>query len=163
MPYNFLVALYNGLISGDGHRKVQHNGNTTDYFSTHFIEATNQFQELCHKIGYSCIVKKHEYERTSLCDRKSYIYKCYVRKCDYGIVTSKEVIEYSGNVYDVTTDTGYFIVRRNGKVSVSGNCDLNPDYAPYGNWNWGFALVDVEKNGNFTVENHRILPSGAVV
>lgn len=47
--------------------------------------------------------------------------------------------------------------------SVGCVCDLSPDYAPYGNWNWGFALVDVEKNGNFTVENHRILPSGAVV
>lgn len=31
------------------------------------------------------------------------------------------------------------------------------------NWNWGFALVNVEKNGDFEVENRRILPSGKVV
>jgi len=39
--------------------------------------------------------------------------------------------------------------------------DLSPDWNPYGNdWNWGCALIDVEKNGDFNVENKRILPSG---
>ena len=43
-------------------------------------------------------------------------------------------------------------------------CDLSPDYNPYGsNWNWGFALINVEKNGDFEVVNRRILPSGKVV
>lgn len=43
-------------------------------------------------------------------------------------------------------------------------CDLSPDYHAYGNnWNWGFALVNVEKDGNFEVENKRILPNGKVV
>jgi hypothetical protein len=39
-------------------------------------------------------------------------------------------------------------------------CDLSPDFSPYGNrWNWGFALVDIDKNGSFEVYNKRILPS----
>jgi hypothetical protein len=43
-------------------------------------------------------------------------------------------------------------------------CNLSPDYATYGNkWNWGFALVNVEKDGNFEVLNKRILPNGKVV
>jgi predicted phosphodiesterase len=43
-------------------------------------------------------------------------------------------------------------------------CDLNPDYNPYGtDWNWGFALINVEKNGNFEVINRRILKNGKVV
>lgn len=43
-------------------------------------------------------------------------------------------------------------------------CDLSPDYDPFCNsWNWGFALINIEKNGDFQVENRRILPSGAVV
>lgn len=42
-------------------------------------------------------------------------------------------------------------------------CDLNPEYNPYGNnWNWGFALVHVEKDGMFEVENRRILPNGTI-
>jgi len=48
--------------------------------------------------------------------------------------------------------------------SVGCLCDLSPDYNPFGNdWNWGFALVNVEKNGDFSVENRRILPNGKVV
>jgi len=43
-------------------------------------------------------------------------------------------------------------------------CDLNPDYNPFGSdWNWGFAVIDVEKNGNFEVINRRILKNGKVV
>jgi len=43
-------------------------------------------------------------------------------------------------------------------------CDLEPEYNPFCNdWNWGFALINVEKNGDFEVVNRRILPSGQVV
>lgn len=43
-------------------------------------------------------------------------------------------------------------------------CDLSPDYNPYtNNWNWGFAIVNVEKDGNFEVQNKRMLSSGKVV
>lgn len=47
--------------------------------------------------------------------------------------------------------------------SVGCLCDLSPDYNPYGDWNWGFCMIDVQKNGNFVVTNKRILPSGEVV
>jgi hypothetical protein len=49
--------------------------------------------------------------------------------------------------------------------SVGCLCNLNPEYSPFGNWNWGFALVDVYKEGDtggFEVENRRILPSGRI-
>jgi hypothetical protein len=47
--------------------------------------------------------------------------------------------------------------------SVGCLCDLQPDYNVYGNdWNWGFAIVNVEKDGSFEVDNRRILPSGKV-
>jgi len=43
-------------------------------------------------------------------------------------------------------------------------CNLHPDYNPYGNdWGWGFAFVNIEKNGEFEVINRRILSSGKVV
>lgn len=48
--------------------------------------------------------------------------------------------------------------------SVGCLCDLSPDYYTFGNnWNWGFAVVNVEKNGSFEVVNRRVLPSGKVV
>lgn len=43
-------------------------------------------------------------------------------------------------------------------------CDLSPDYNPFCNdWNWGFAFINIEKNGAFEVVNKRILPNGKVV
>lgn len=45
--------------------------------------------------------------------------------------------------------------------SVGCLCDLHPEYSPMGNdWNWGAAIVHVDKSGSFEVENKRILPSG---
>lgn len=42
-------------------------------------------------------------------------------------------------------------------------CDLSPDYARFGNnWNWGFALINVEAGGDFEVFNKKILPDGRV-
>ena len=43
-------------------------------------------------------------------------------------------------------------------------CNLTPDYNPMGNaWCWGFATIEVGKNGDFEVINKRILPNGKVV
>jgi predicted phosphodiesterase len=42
-------------------------------------------------------------------------------------------------------------------------CDLHPDWNPFSDWNWGFALINIEPNGFFEVENRRILPNGKVV
>jgi len=41
-------------------------------------------------------------------------------------------------------------------------CDLHPDYNSVNDWNWGTALINIEKNGQFEVINKRILPNGAV-
>lgn len=45
--------------------------------------------------------------------------------------------------------------------SVGCLCNLSPEYSPMGNdWNWGAAIVHIDKKGGFDVENKRILPSG---
>jgi hypothetical protein len=39
--------------------------------------------------------------------------------------------------------------------------NLHPDFRPYGNnWNHGFAVIDLEKDGSFYVRNYRILNNG---
>lgn len=45
--------------------------------------------------------------------------------------------------------------------SVGCLCNLSPDYNPYGNdWNWGAAIINIDNDKGFEVENRRILPSG---
>lgn len=41
--------------------------------------------------------------------------------------------------------------------SVGCLCELHPEYLPINKWNWGFAIVDLHKNGkDFNVTNKRI-------
>ena len=48
--------------------------------------------------------------------------------------------------------------------SVGCLCDLSPDYHAFGNnWNWGVSIVETQANGDFQVDNRRILPNGSVV
>ena len=42
------------------------------------------------------------------------------------------------------------------------NSDMNPDYAIINNWNHGFAVIEYEDNGDFTVFNKKII-NGKVV
>lgn len=59
-----------------------------------------------------------------------------------------------------TTQTYYqnslnFEVR--GAFSVGCLGELSPEYRPFTNWNYGFAIVNLDDNGNFYVENRIIL------
>ena len=41
--------------------------------------------------------------------------------------------------------------------SVGCACDLHPSYAPLNEWNNGYAMVDLEKDGSFSVRNVRVI------
>lgn len=48
--------------------------------------------------------------------------------------------------------------------SVGCMCDLEPDYCAVGNrWNWGCAILNHEKRGNWEFINRRILENGKLV
>jgi predicted phosphodiesterase len=42
-----------------------------------------------------------------------------------------------------------------GGWGVGCLCELQPDYLLYNRWNLGFAYIEVENNGNFSVENKK--------
>lgn len=52
-----------------------------------------------------------------------------------------------------------------GKVvttfSVGCACDMHPEYLPLNNWNQGFAFIEVEKNGDFNVDNLKVISGKA--
>ena len=41
-------------------------------------------------------------------------------------------------------------------------CDMSPDYSPYNNWCHGFAIVELDDSGHYTVHNHYISKDGIV-
>lgn len=46
--------------------------------------------------------------------------------------------------------------------SIACLCGLSPEYARVNRWNWGFAAVEVYKDGSFDVQNMRIEKNGKV-
>lgn len=47
-----------------------------------------------------------------------------------------------------------------GAWSVGCACGLSPLYMPINNWNNGFAFIEMESNGDFEVENKKIINGG---
>lgn len=41
--------------------------------------------------------------------------------------------------------------------STGALCDLHPEYRPLNSWNHGFAWVEIGKDGEFHVENHKVI------
>jgi len=44
-----------------------------------------------------------------------------------------------------------------GAWTIGCLCDLSPAFAPINKWNWGLAKVEVDSNGDFSVENRKII------
>ena len=44
-----------------------------------------------------------------------------------------------------------------GAWVLGGLCDLSPDYLPSNNWNHGFAIVRFDSDGDFAIENKKII------
>jgi len=44
-----------------------------------------------------------------------------------------------------------------GTWSVGCLCELNPNYLPFNEWNLGFARIEIERSGDFFVENMSII------
>lgn len=51
---------------------------------------------------------------------------------------------------------------KHGAWSQGCACQLNPRYAPLNKWNHGFAMIQLEKGGNFSVDNMRVIDGKAV-
>lgn len=148
---NVLEAAFETLMSGDGSCK----GNGSGYYATTSMELADDFQELCHKTGRACAIKKRTADTNFKKDSEIYI--CGIRNFPNGElfnVTTPDRnhdVDYDGMVYDVTTTTGYFMVRRNGVVCVSGNCKLQPLWQ-HGNptdWTQGYGVQLVTHTETF--------------
>lgn len=110
-----LVALYNGLMEGDGTGQ----GKKWRYFYAGLNEGlADDFHELCTLIGVRAIKRKvpqNQQWRISISGQKEYWIQDYPNK-----------IYYKGIVWDVTVPSGAFVARRNGQVWITGNCPQRP-------------------------------------
>jgi D-alanyl-D-alanine carboxypeptidase len=164
-----LEKLYIALIDGDGSYY-----NTHETYYTASKKLADSFAELCLRLGYSCTIRNRFMAAGSrimphgtLLKKDSNTYEIVTRRgkeqeLRNGDGQSRIIKEqYSGVVYCVTTESGAVIVKRNGKISVAGNCDfclivkdtgiswdIHGDFNKDGVADW-LQVVDVFKNAGW--------------
>jgi len=111
--YGNLAILFNALMRGDG-TKSRNTYNTT---SAGLME---DFCELCCKIGYATTVTTRKSHNANEKD----LYRIYISKNHLDGIESKYTTTYTGTVWCVTVPSGFAVIRRNGKISISGNCEF---------------------------------------
>lgn len=112
-----LNILYKALMDGDGcwSRKT---------FSTDDYSLAMDFSELCKLIGKSCFVKKGNMKYTYKGVTKyKEIFYCYVAISRRVYPRDTKIVPYEGKIWCVNVNNGYIVIRRNGIVSITGNCD----------------------------------------
>lgn len=132
-PHKLLQILFDSMILGDG-----------STYSTHFAYFTvnkklaDDFSELSIKLGRSCIINKRDPRYGQILPQGTPLktfnnqYTVYSRTGKFqdlrnGDGSKKNInkIYYNGMVYCVETNAGAVVVRRNNRVSICGNCDIN--------------------------------------
>lgn len=101
-------------------------GSITDenryYYSSTVEENVDFYQSVAILAGYATN-KTVQVDNRS--DNYSDVYRLFIRKDVSSFTTGsvkKEIINYEGKVYCVTVPSGNILIRKNGKVSVVGNC-----------------------------------------
>lgn len=100
-------------------------------YCTKSEQCANVIQSLAVITGYRSKMRKavkYDIKHSDI-----YVVSMVKTRACWGEQTS--IISYSGNVYCLETNTGFFIVRRNGKVSITGNSTV-PDLINRGIIKW---------------------------
>lgn len=104
-------------------------GDFTGYSGTRFFSQKQQDADVISAIaaitGYSAIVRTDSRpQRPNYQDQ----YIVNLKPADWRILAEKPSSQnYEGKVYCLTVPDGFFVVRRNGKVTIAGNCEGEKD------------------------------------
>jgi len=109
-----LKILYNALMLGDG-------SSDGKYFSSTSKELADDVQIISHLIGNSSSQSIH-YKEGSRGKRKT-AYRVTMSNLIEPSIRKKSIrkIDYRGKVFCFSTETGFFVTRRNGKIAIQGN------------------------------------------
>jgi len=125
LPLEQLVILYNELLKGDGSHRYYYTRVSREirerwgYFASKQVMLTDQFQELCVKIGVRTLVKP-----------SGSVYITNVSPTTFYRVQKRNILreEYSGIIWCVTVNNGNFVARQNGSTFITGNCYYPPNW-----------------------------------
>lgn len=130
--YEWAVDFLDEIKYWDGN--ITSNGKTR-YISTN-KSCIDKVVALGHLVGHRCHVTvtppRYDALMPSGClSNTKECYQVHITNRQYvtGNSIMKSIIDYSGKVYCLTVPTGYFIVRHNNAVSITGNCLHSATYS----------------------------------
>lgn len=113
-------VIFDELPHWDGY----HAGPNSIQYSTVNKQNADILQGLAHMSGRCAVMKKKHHSNPKWQD--NYILDIWMEPTNAHEIKVKPVItNFSGTVYCASTPTGYFLVRRNGRVWVTGNSGRN--------------------------------------
>lgn len=109
--------LFDELPNWDGSKPAK---NSIQYTTT-IKQNADIIQALAHMSGRTCSMKiKHREDHPEWAD--AYVLNIWLTPGNHHVLHQKPVItDFEGIVYCAVTQTGYFLVRRNGRVWITGN------------------------------------------
>lgn len=124
-----LEIFYNILIKGDGWRAEKMRG--WEMFCSKNKESIDTFQFLATLLGKRCVVK-NRIAPIGNGPRKGQLYSMWYAyipqiKKDH-LIKRSEIVPYKGKIWCLSTQLGNFLIRRNGKVHITGNSNPLSDY-----------------------------------
>ena len=116
---NNLQCLIDELIWWDG-CSVKEYLHKREYFCSKHFQNVDILKTICHLVNKQGTIGKPD----------SGVYKMGINRRTKSRVLNKEIVDFSGKVYCPTVSTKYFLIRRNGKISIShnsGNYGVTPN------------------------------------
>jgi len=132
LDHSLLQSLFDGLIIGDG--SIDGNGRMV-YYTTSKRLADN-IQEIGLKLGMYSVVREYDYQKGTLFYKLGFSQQINKERSLSFVESDLVPLHYDGRVYCLTTRNENFVIRRKGRVSVTGNSlypsiilafDISPD------------------------------------
>ncbi len=109
-----LKILFDAMMLGDG-------SSDNKYFSVTSKKLADEFQIIAHLIGKSAPQNIH-YKENYRKNRKTMFRISLSDKTEPSIRKKQiKIKDYTGKVFCFSTETGFFVTRRNGKIAIQGN------------------------------------------
>ncbi len=114
-PLNERFAMFEAMIKADGTIRVGRNQTHSYIFWSKDKEKRDWFQLLAFSLGFNALINDKKG-----CVNISNKTESMIRRNHFD-GTSLPIIKYSGRVWCVQTKNSNFVMRRNGKISITGN------------------------------------------
>ncbi|TRZ80659.1 DUF559 domain-containing protein [bacterium] len=123
LPKEKLALLIDCLMDGDGSTRESPNGYKRYKYTTVSKTLADQIQEIVFKIGFSPSLSKYIVETDNRSDIYMVNWSELTKRNDRTINIKDNLSKepYNGKVWCFTVPNGFFITRRNGKVTIQGN------------------------------------------